>query len=408
LECAYNEDLLKGLKSYRADIRACKAYVTAVFKLHQLSYQADEETVLRNVEFQKWIERCRGEKIDWKNKRVVRKKVVVEGCKSEKKNPFSRDMKRKLEETGIVLKDTNKFMYEELAIDVVKTKARHFQQIEELKGGEIALGLFASAHVGDCLVTSTLPRKLKKKYGCKVYVVDNRFVKNTFFNNPYVDGYIQEDAEPLGGTEVGLGHHIQRLERFFLLEQDIYPKPEIYLTKEESNWAEGFRKSLPEDKPIIIMCNGARTNNTDDTYNRRPWQLWADIIGEEATVVQLLLIGKSAYTGKLTWQGLAPQEDVLCNHIVLANLPLRLYFAAFSIADGYFGTWASGCHVAAAFDVPSIVHLNDHMKGWPIFPGKERIHQFVYPQHTFARYMPTPEMLKKNFSGVGVEKSEKG
>ena len=84
---------------------------------------------------------------------------------------------------------------------------------------------------------------------------------------------------------------------------------------------------------------------------------------------------------------------ILENHIVLGNLPTRLFFAMFSIADGYFGTWASGCHVAAAFELPSIVHLNNHMKGWPIFPGKARIHQFMYPQHIFARYEPTQEQL---------------
>ena len=75
--------------------------------------------------------------------------------------------------------------------------------------------------------------------------------------------------------------------------------------------------------------------------------------------------------------------------LVLENIDVRAFLAIFSVADLYLGPNAAGAHVAAAFDVPSIVILNQAQYAQlPSFPdsidGNQWRHEsFLYPYHCF-------------------------
>ncbi|MEE9187651.1 MAG: hypothetical protein V3U10_06375, partial [Bacteroidota bacterium] len=123
---------------------------------------------------------------------------------------------------------------QELLADVSQSR---FDGIDELKDGKIVLGFYCRSHIGDVLCTSTLPRKLVEKYGCRVLVVRHRSTHNLFANNPYVSGFRNVGRIPLTECLAGPGHFIQKLERFFCLPTDPYPRPEVYLSHDESKWA---------------------------------------------------------------------------------------------------------------------------------------------------------------------------
>lgn len=399
LECAADPSRLGEIGSFEPDVEACKKYVAAVLTRHQMMYAWKPTEVFANEEFQKWVKRGRSMfrpkalniGVDWQKK-------IAE---SRKANPFTVDVLDRLRNEGMQYLDADagsrkrkrccggkiRSVYlERWERESKRGDVQRYARLDELKsGGRVVLGYFGSAHLGDCVVTTTLPRKLKEKYGCEVMVVRHRRTIEVFGNNPHFDGHFVAGRVALGGAQCGNGTHVQRVERYFDLPEEPFSKGEIYLTEGEQRWANDLRASLP-DRPIVVLCNGSGTNNTEDPFNLRPWQAWADVIGEGATVIQLAMKSKAAYQERKNRQGMADVEAILDGHLVLANLPTRMFLAVFSVADAYFGTWAAGSHAAAAFGLHSIVHLNSHLKGWPEFPGSTRLEQFLYPQHSFARW----------------------
>jgi hypothetical protein len=381
------------LFGFDPDIKACRKYVAAILEKHHLMYLGSVNDVEENVEFQRWVDRCSPGIPVRENDGVVVWSGMVKRLHGG--NPFSTGLLGRLQQEGLDFVDANASQRKEKMccggrvssayIKAVKREARcrDLERCsEELLSKDIVLGYVFNAHLGDCMMATTLPRKLKEKYGIGVRVVRHHMTIDMFKNNPYVDGHLCKGRIPLGRWNVGKGHLIQRMERYFGLDEDPYPRPEIYLSDEEQAWAASFRSNLP-DGPVVVVCCGAVSNNSLDPFDFRPWQVWADLIGEEATVVQLMVRNN----GMRENRGVQPgTEEMLEGHISLGNLPRRLFFAVFSVADGYFGTWAAGSHVAAAFGLPSIVHLNGHLLNEPVFPASEGIGAFLYPQHLFVRY----------------------
>lgn len=268
-----------------------------------------------------------------------------------------------------------------------------FDGIKELRDGTVVLGFYCRSHIGDVLCTSTLPRKLVEKYGCRVFVVRHRSTHNLFANNPYVSGFRNVGRIHLTECLVGPGHFIQKLERFFCLPIDPYPRPEVYLSHDESKWAWEIRQMLPRNKPVVLVCTRSVTDSNDGSFTTARWQAWVDLLGQQATVVQLALTAVAAYEKAVFLRDDNRRrfhvESVLDNCFVLQNLTPRQFVAVFSVADGYFGTNSGGSHVAAAFDVPSIVVLNsvtnpERLRFPNPYPAQRNPESFLYPQHSFV------------------------
>lgn len=270
---------------------------------------------------------------------------------------------------------------------------RRFEGIPELEGGEIGLGFYLTSHIGDALCASTLPRKLATRYGCKVYVVNHRSTRNVFAENPYVSGFRSTGDVSLSQCLAGPGHLIQKLERFFGLPSDPYPRPEIYLSDTELQWAWGVRSQWPADRPVVLLSTGALTDSRAEKYATMGWQDWVDAVAPLATVVQLALTDMSCYEEAVAVHDfLRPRweaDALLRNCAVLENLPPRRFLAIFAVADMHVGPTAAGCQIAAAMRLPSLVVLNAANPPEKLrFPnpddGAHNTQSFLYPQHVFA------------------------
>lgn len=267
------------------------------------------------------------------------------------------------------------------------------EALRALEGGEITLGFYAMSHIGDVLCMSGLPRKLSMRFGCKVYSVRHRSTYSLLANNPHLAGYRNTDRIALGNCLAGPGHIIQKLERFFGLPVDPIPKPEVHLTDKESKWAWEIRRMLPRNRPVVLVCANSVTDGHVDAFGRFGWQRWIDRLGESLTVVQLALTDLKAYEQiavmsarhRSRWQ----RDRIHDNCFVLENLSPRMLVAIFSVADFYLGTNAGGAHLAAAFNIPSVVVLNRRFSAERLrFPNPDlsshTAESFLYPQHTFG------------------------
>lgn len=270
---------------------------------------------------------------------------------------------------------------------------RAFESIHELHDGEIVLGFYALSHLGDCLCTSTLPRKLAHRYTCRVRVVRHRSTMHVFRHNPDVAGFQNDKRVGLNGCLAGFGHVVQKLERFFRLQTDPYPRPEVHLSDEELAWAWKIRRSLPRNRPVVLICRGSITDEAHESFSTKPWQKWVHAIREIATPVQLALTSPSAYEEVAVLRSEQQRrwlpDAILDDCVVLENLDPRRFLAIFSVADFYLGTNAGGSHAAAAFDVPSFVILNAKTSADRLtFPNRHKsrhsLESFLYPQHWFG------------------------
>ena len=243
------------------------------------------------------------------------------------------------------------------------------------------------------LCMSPLIRKLTDTYQCRVSIVRHRSTYRVLEGNPYLSRYFNDNRISIGECVRGPGHMIQKLERHFGLEISCRPKPEVYLSPEESHWAWQIKAMLPQNRPIAIVCMNSVTDNRIARTDRLNWQSWVDALDERFTVVQPALtkvetleeIVRLHESHRSAWR----PDHILDNCFVLKNLDTRKFMALFSIADLYLGPNSGGAHLAAAFDVPAFVVLNaKQYKTGLTFPDRIsgnhwRHESFLYPYHNF-------------------------
>ncbi len=107
--------------------------------------------------------------------------------------------------------------------------------------------------IGDALMLSTLPAKIRAKYpSVKVYTYPRGFNPVVFAGSPHVSGVRYLPRKLYGDdTNWGEGHLIQLKERFFEVPVSEHPKPEIHLFESEARW--GKRLAEGSASPICVI-----------------------------------------------------------------------------------------------------------------------------------------------------------
>ena len=256
----------------------------------------------------------------------------------------------------------------------------------------IVLGFFSISHLGDVICTTTLPRKIFQTHHKMVHVVHHSSTVGAFANNPYVAGFRNEGYMSLSGKMAGPGHIIQKLERGMGVPVDPVPKPELYFSDEELQWAWEQRSQWPRDKPVCILSTGAFTDSAVEPYSQLAWNLMAGVLGKWFTIVQPLLTSLDHYASEtvvndVLARGWEPDEAVE-GAITYLNLPLRRYMVLFAVADAHCGPTAGGPHIAAAVGIPALIVLNRiaHPQNvvFPLPQGGMIMESFLYAQHRFV------------------------
>lgn len=188
--------------------------------------------------------------------------------------------------------------------------------------------------------------------------------EDVFANNPFVAAFTDDGGILPDEIARGHGHAVQRVVQGLELPLDPRPKPELFCSAAEVCWVTGHRNSWNSTKPICVLSTSAITDR--DIVAGVDWQRVVDILGVRFTVVQPVL-----------------QECVLDSVIPCRNLTVRQFIALISIADAFCGGSSGGAHVAAAFDIPSLIvtaraSLNRFQTP---YCGSNTMMAFLYPQH---------------------------
>lgn len=231
----------------------------------------------------------------------------------------------------------------------------------------VVLGLFGAAHLGDTLCTSPLPRLLCRQLGRPVNVIDSPMTRAVFTGNPHVSGFGGKATIFLNNRLAGSGHILQRLAQGLELPIEPIPRPEIYLTEAEVEWAVGERHRWQADRPVCVLSTAAESDKAN--MERVEWEAVVRVLSRTVTVVQPVL-----------------DEPEVTGAIIYRHLPVRQYMALISTSDYFIGGTSGGSHIAAAFGVPSLIvawrSLTDDLR-FPV-SGQGIVAAFCYPQHWFV------------------------
>lgn len=205
-----------------------------------------------------------------------------------------------------------------------------------------------SRNLGDALVLTSLPEKLKKRYPhLRLTTFTRGFNPVVFANNPAIS---KTESRPtaLYGDDIneGSGHLIELKERFFGLERSTPPRPRLYLSDSERKYAARLleEKLLPgnEDKPLCLIHPWGTTRK-----QVLPVEFWDALVEKASDRFRF-------------WQvGMAGQPSVIgCEYyFFLQPRPseARKLFSVMSAAKRFIGVDSGPMHVARAFDVPSLI-----------------------------------------------------
>jgi hypothetical protein len=249
--------------------------------------------------------------------------------------------------------------------------------------------------IGDALVLSTLPRKLREKYGLRVTTYPRGFNPIVFRHNPHVSG-VQRLPRAVYGDDnnAGGGQLIQMKERFFGLPVSDPPRPELYLHPREAAWAARFlaARTLPgnEGKPLCLLHPWGRTQSQVATM-----EFWDAAVARWKDRVRFWQVG---ITGHPAIQG--------CEYYFLQSrryAGARQLFALAARAQAFLGVDSGPMHVARAFALPSLVVITRIPQDAPqgteeeflaerdrrpyVFDGTSHFHSFLYREnrHAFLR-----------------------
>jgi hypothetical protein len=263
------------------------------------------------------------------------------------------------------------------------------QRLRPWRPRSVTLGRCYIAHLGDTLCLTPLPRLLSAVYGVPVYLTDEPIHLRVFRNNPHVAGFRGGDGVRMERRIGGRGHLLQRFQRQFGLACSGDPRPEIYLSDSEKQWAAAERATWPADRPVCIFS--PRVVAEAGHYRGVDWQAIGEAWGKSCTVVQPVLTRPDSYAGQIaglcddqnrTWRA----EPLAPDAVVYEDLPLRKYLALFSVADSFCGGNSGGSHVAAAFGLPSLIVVWRALLTDLRFPVRSETFSptvFLYPQHDF-------------------------
>lgn len=199
-----------------------------------------------------------------------------------------------------------------------------------------------SRKIGDSLVLSTLPRRLKEKYPhLSVRIFPKAYNPIVFHNNPYVDGVRYLPSKVYGDDcEWGNGQIIQLKEEYFNLPQTSPPKAELYLTEAEKNWVLEHRKK--STRPICAFHPIAAPYATPIKLD-----FWSKLVSRWKDKVDFWQLG---FEGQQVLPGV--HQAFLFNS---KKSEARKMFATLSTVDFFMGLDSGPMHVARSFERPSAV-----------------------------------------------------
>ena len=255
---------------------------------------------------------------------------------------------------------------------------------------DITLGRCYSGHLGDTLCLTPLPRLLRTACNIRVFISNEPCHVGVFENNPYVAGFSNSRGINLQNRIGGHGHLLERLQRRFGLQFTGEHRPEVYLTNDEKQWAITQRDRWPKDRPVCILSTQVVAEAA--RYQGVDWNLIGKAWMKSCTVVQPVITCSAEYqkhiapltqTHQQRWK---PKEDV-SGAIIYNNLSLRQYMSLFSVADYFCGGSSGGSHLAAAFNIPSLIVIWQSVLKKMRFPVASigfAPEIFLYPQHCFV------------------------
>ena len=214
---------------------------------------------------------------------------------------------------------------------------------EELgKMREICIGTKTKT-IGDALVLSTLPGRLKATYPkLKITTYPKGFNPVVFANNPHVQG-LDYLPNALYGDDAnwGSGHLIQAKEQYFGFTPTHEIKPRIYLTQAERDWAKAWCGSKNSKKKIVLHPWGHTWTQVAGNL------LWSQVIKNHSEQFDFWQVGVE---GQQKLEG--------CTRYALfpkASHHARKLFALIEQSDYFIGVNSGPMHVARAFDKPSLI-----------------------------------------------------
>jgi ADP-heptose:LPS heptosyltransferase len=234
--------------------------------------------------------------------------------------------------------------------------------------------------LGDALILTTLPAKLKAAYPhLKVEVFVRGLNPWVFLNHPQVDGWSRAPRAVYGDdTNLGEGHLIQQKERGFGLEISEDPRPEIYLTMEEIRAAKALIENRRKSKlPIIALHPAGHTEK--NVAERESWARVAQALGAQAEVWQVGLEGDTPLPS-IQQTAFFPRT----------GQGVRQLFAFFSRIQGFVGVDSGPMHVAKSQGVPACIVTRHADVAVRILHQNFRF-GFLYLDHT---HLPVEQLLR--------------
>lgn len=252
--------------------------------------------------------------------------------------------------------------------------------------------------LGDSLILTTLPAKLKARYPqLRIEIFVRGLNPWVFLNHPHVDAWSRAPRELFGDdTNRGEGHLIQQKERGFGLELSEDPRPEVYLSMPEIRAAKARIAAGPcTGKPLIALHPAGGTENR--VAERETWAHVAQALGEVAEVWQV------GVEGDRPLPGVAPA------FFPRTGPGVRQLFAFLSRARGFVGVDSGPMHVAKSQGLPALIvtRQNDiaqrlaRREKEPYFLHQNFRYGFLYTDHTHlpaAQFTPAAarEWWEKN------------
>jgi hypothetical protein len=400
LECSQHPERLRDLNAWKPPSTRLVALLCAIMR-RQMSYKASQLAIEQSPQFQVWADRAKTAKVFRQSETATpyaaaamrircRRDAMLWSLVDSTDTELSRckPCARERHLSRVVSADhvanggtaiICPSMIDRLAVaglDVIRPDLTgYIDRLEEaqkechvrlpLPEGRIPLGFLYGAHLGDTICTTALAFALRAA-GRDVTVV--RHSTSLVAYAELAVGFRNDGIMRLNPpASVGLGHVIQLMQRWFGVAEEPYPRPTLTLSDAEIAWATEYTAQMR--RPLILVSTGALSNA--DGYKTLPWAAWGSALSEYGTVLQCIA---------------AESDPRIPSATIVAGLNARQWFALFGQAQMYFGTWAAGIHVAAAFGLEALVvtcpPIDPRALVFPL-PGHHVI-TFLYPQHAYG------------------------
>lgn len=252
-------------------------------------------------------------------------------------------------------------------------------------GDHFHVGLLYGARLGDTIITSGIPERLNREQGLEVTVVHYPTTLQVFAHNPHVTGYLTGGRIDYG-TPDGIGHLIQRVERFLGLEPEPWPRGRLHFNQQELLRASALREHVVVEQRSqrLALVSTAATTHLGE-YAWVPWvRVVATLRSAGYAVVHTALCSGRRLSDLMRIPPDLPADPVIDGAFRVEDLPCRDFLALLATADLAVVTASGSSHAAAASDVPAVV-LWPQARGFSQFrppvsgyPGRLA---WLYPQH---------------------------